>query len=84
MSGNGRACLKWLGVATAIALFQPGSLACEVCFGNPEDPQTKGMASAILFMLVVTYLLLAGILAFFIYQLKSRKNRIQNTKTSHS
>jgi hypothetical protein len=49
--------------------------ACEVCVGNPEDPQTKGMNAAIITMLIVTYGLLMTIIGFFVYlRLKKRQS----------
>jgi heme/copper-type cytochrome/quinol oxidase subunit 2 len=40
--------------------------ACAVCFGDPDDAQTKGMNMAIFVMIGVTYLVVLGLLAMFI------------------
>ncbi len=56
--------------------FPSASKACEVCFGNPDDPQTKGMEAAILTLLAVTYLTLLGMIAaFVVIRLKARSGR---------
>jgi heme/copper-type cytochrome/quinol oxidase subunit 2 len=58
--------------STAVALFASlcaypaiGS-ACAVCFGAPDDPQTKGLNMAIFVMIGVTYVVVLGMAAMFI------------------
>ena len=68
-----RKCTR-LGILLALVAVSPSTLwACETCFGNPEDPQTKGMAAAIITLLVITYLLLITIIGLFVYYLKFKK-----------
>lgn len=56
--------------------FPSAGVACEVCFGNPDDPQTKGMEAAIITLLIVTYLTLLGIIgAFVVIRFKARAGR---------
>ena len=43
------------------------ALACSVCFGDPESPQTQGMNSAILFLLGVIGSVLAAFASMFVY-----------------
>ncbi len=43
------------------------ALACAVCFGDPESPQTQGMNSAILFLMGVIGSVLAAFASMFVY-----------------
>jgi hypothetical protein len=48
-------------------LFSPAASACETCFGDPNSSETKGMAAAIITLLIITYVMLTGIIGFFVY-----------------
>jgi len=65
----------------SMVLSGPSLWACEVCFGNPDDPQTKGMQGAILTMLFITYFTLLTIIGVFIYLFK-RSRRLATDNRS--
>ncbi len=50
--------------------------ACAVCYGAADDPMTKGMDMAILFLLGTIGTILMGIIAFTIYFV--RRSRLIN------
>ena len=68
-------------VMTVFSLASSPALACNSCFGDPNDPQTKGMAAAIIVMLVVTYLMLSLIFGFFIYRYYKRRGELAALNT---
>jgi hypothetical protein len=43
----------------------PPLLACTVCFGDPNSAETKGLRSAILFLLVLVALVQVGFIRLF-------------------
>ena len=47
--------------------------ACAVCYGAPDDPMTKGMDMAIIFLLSTIGSILMGIIAFVIYFVRRSK-----------
>jgi len=53
-------------VLLCFLLFVGQASACEVCFGDPNDPQTKGMNGAIITMVIITYLTITGMFTFFV------------------
>jgi hypothetical protein len=54
-------------------LVIPGlALACPVCFGGPDSPQTRAAQTGILALLAVTVAMLASIAAFFFVYLRRR------------
>ena len=55
-----------LAAAPAFSLATGTARACSVCFGAPDDPETRGASLAIAFLLVVVAVLLASFAAFFI------------------
>ena len=55
------------------------AFSCEVCFGDADDPQTKGMQGAIITLLIVTYLTITGLVGMFIFQLRRARLRGQQT-----
>jgi hypothetical protein len=59
---------------TTVALVGAPSLAlaCPVCFGNPNSPQTKGMQAGILALLIVTVAMLTAFGGFFFIYLRRR------------
>ena len=60
-------------VATVVMLAIPGlALACPVCFGGADSPQTKAAQTGILALLVVTVAMLASIAGFFFVYLRRR------------
>ena len=55
--------------------------ACEVCFGDPNDPQTKGMNGAIITMVIITYLTITGMFTFFfVAYRRARAKRLAATQ----
>ena len=63
----------WITVGIILAQQSP-VWACAVCFGAPDDPQTRGMNAAILTLLGVTYTLFMGMIATgFVLWRKSRQ-----------
>jgi hypothetical protein len=61
-----------LALATAIAAAAllrgaTPALACSVCFGAPDSPMAKGLASGILALVAITYTVLAGFVGVAIF-----------------
>ena len=62
-----------IGLATFALLAAPRlALACPVCFGGPDSPQTQAAQMGILALLVVTVGMLASIATFFFVYLRRR------------
>jgi predicted transporter len=62
-----------IALATVALLTVPRlALACPVCFGAPDSPQTQAAQMGILALLVVTVGMLASIAAFFFVYLRRR------------
>lgn len=61
-------------VVTTIALLAIPTLAlaCPVCFGGPDSPQTNAAQTGILALLVVTVAMLLSIAGFFFVYLRRR------------
>lgn len=60
-------------VATIVLLATPRlALACPVCFGGPDSPQTQAAQTGILALLVVTVAMLGSIAGFFFVYLRRR------------
>ena len=60
-------------VATVAVLAIPRlALACPVCFGGPDSPQTQAAQTGILALLVVTVAMLGSIAGFFFVYLRRR------------
>ena len=60
-------------VTTVVLLAIPTlALACPVCFGGPDSPQTQAAQTGILALLVVTVAMLASIAGFFFVYLRRR------------
>jgi hypothetical protein len=57
--------LAWLAVPQV-------ALACPVCFGAPDSPQTRGAQAGILALLLVTVSMLAAFAGFFFIYLRRR------------
>ena len=67
-------------VATIAVLLIPRlALACPVCFGGPDSPQTRAAQSGILALLVVTVVMLASIAAFFFIYLRRRIRMVEES-----
>lgn len=47
--------------------FPRVALACSVCYGDPNAPQTQGMNMAIVFMLIIVATILTLFAAFFVH-----------------
>lgn len=55
-------------IISFILFFLPSGLnACAVCYGAADDPMTKGMDMAIIFLLCAIGSILMGIIAVSIY-----------------
>jgi len=60
-------------MATIVMLAIPAlALACPVCFGGADSPQTRAAQTGILALLVVTVAMLASIAGFFFVYLRRR------------
>ena len=60
-------------IATMALLAIPTlALACPVCFGGPDSPQTRAAQTGILALLAVTVAMLGSIAAFFFVYLRRR------------
>ena len=67
-------------LATIVLLAIPKlALACPVCFGNPNSPQTRAVQSGILALLVVTVAMLASIDGFFFIYLRRRIKMVEES-----
>lgn len=53
--------------ALALATSPRAAEACSVCFGDPSSSQTASVNNAILFLLGVTFVVLASFASFFLY-----------------
>jgi hypothetical protein len=67
-------------LATIVLLAIPRlALACPVCFGNPNSPQTKAVQAGILALLIVTVAMLASIAGFFFIYLRRRIKMVEES-----
>jgi hypothetical protein len=48
-------------------------VACAVCFGAPDSPQTRALQAGILALLAVTAVILGAFGAFFLYLRRRQK-----------
>jgi heme/copper-type cytochrome/quinol oxidase subunit 2 len=63
-------------VSLALILVAQAAAACPVCFGDPNSPMTKGMNSAIIFLLgIVGFIWVAFAALFFTFWRKARALR---------
>jgi len=53
--------------ALFVSLVPKAGLACAVCVGNPNSPLTKSANAAVVFLLAVVGLVLAGFAGLFIF-----------------
>jgi hypothetical protein len=66
--------------ATIVLLAIPKlALACPVCFGGADSPQTRAAQSGILALLVVTVVMLASIAGFFFIYLRRRIRMVEES-----
>src|SRR5918994_1402383 len=69
-----------IALATVVLLAIPKLvLACPVCFGNPNSPQTKAAQAGILALLMVTVAMLASIGRFFFICLRRRIKMVEES-----
>jgi hypothetical protein len=69
-----------IALATIVMLAIPGlALACPVCFGNADSPQTKAAQAGILALLAVTVVMLASIAGFFFIYLRRRIRMVEES-----
>ena len=54
-------------ISLILLLLPSGVYACAVCYGDADDPMTKGMGMAIIFLLCTIGSILLGIIAVTIY-----------------
>ena len=67
-------------LATIVLLAIPKlALACPVCFGNPNSPQTRAVQTGILALLMVTVAMLASIAGFFFIYLRRRIKMVEES-----
>jgi len=62
-----------------MVLHAPNVFACAVCFGDPDDAQTKGMNAAILTMLGITYSLFGLMIGAAILIWRRRRRLAETT-----
>ena len=67
-------------VAGTLLLVPQIAGACAVCFGGPDSPPSKGLTVAVLFLVGVIVMVLAGVALFAVSML--RRNR-QHEHGSH-
>ena len=48
-------------------------LACSVCFGAPDSPQTRALQAGILALLAITTVILGAFAGFFLYLRRRQK-----------
>ena len=70
-----RKTLIWGALIVGLLLVAAESFACPVCFGESDDPIIKGLESSVLFMVGITYALILGGAATFIF-LRRRARRL--------
>lgn len=69
-----------IALATIALLTVPRlALACPVCFGNPNSPQTRAVQMGILALLIVTVAMLASIAGFFFIYLRRRIKMVEES-----
>jgi hypothetical protein len=69
-----------IALATMVMLAIPGlALACPVCFGSADSPQTKAAQAGILALLAVTVAMLASIAGFFFIYLRRRIRMVEES-----
>jgi hypothetical protein len=67
-------------VHTVALLALPNlALACPVCFGNADSPQTKAVQAGILALLAVTVVMLSSIAGFFFIYLRRRIRMVEES-----
>ncbi len=67
-------------VAAVLFCLPAAAQACPVCYGDPNSPAAKGMQAAVLFLLGLTGLVLAGFAGmFFYFWNRSRKVSAENS-----
>ena len=67
-------------LVTAVLVGIPRlALACPVCFGAADSPQTKASQAGILALLLVTVVMLASIAGFFFIYLRRRIRMFEET-----
>jgi hypothetical protein len=64
--------MKTIVVTMALLAIPRLALACPVCFGGPDSPQTQAAQTGILALLVVTVAMLGSIAGFFFVYLRRR------------
>jgi hypothetical protein len=64
--------MKTVAATIALLAVPALALACPVCFGGPDSPQTKAAQSGILALLGVTVAMLGSIAGFFFVYLRRR------------
>ncbi len=58
--------VAWL-VVILLAITPAAAQACSVCYGEPDSPAARGLTWAILSLIVVVAVVLAGVTAFFVH-----------------
>lgn len=58
--------VAWV-VVILLAMAPAAAQACSVCYGEPDSPAARGLTWAILSLIVVVAVVLAGVTAFFVH-----------------
>ncbi|MGA4644578.1 hypothetical protein [Limisphaera sp. 4302-co] len=60
-----------VGAAAALAAAMPlPAAACAVCYGDPGAPASKGLAWAVVALVLVVAVVLSGVVAFFVHAIR--------------
>ena len=71
--------MKTVVLTIALMVIPRLALACPVCFGGPDSPQTKAAQAGILALLVVTVIMLSSIAGFFFIYLRRRIRMVEES-----
>lgn len=77
MNGSlGRAPLA--GLVSLVTAVLPGTAeACAVCYGDPGAPASRGLAWAVVALILVVAAVLAGVVAFFVHAVRHERRLTQ-------
>ncbi|GIX49889.1 MAG: hypothetical protein KatS3mg132_083 [Limisphaera sp.] len=65
-----------VGAAAALAAAMPlPAAACAVCYGDPGAPASKGLAWAVVALVLVVAVVLSGVVAFFVHAIRQESRR---------
>ena len=74
--GAGRRVVVAAGILAVLLLAAADASACSVCPGNPDSNLVKGAEAGVLFMVLVTYGLLMGMVALCVSWFVRQRRRL--------